>query len=516
MDSSIRQAWTPRAWLAAFIVLSATIAASADPLVRAQQRLGPVGKMIGWRSYSVAPCHFAWIDAAQGGEGGYRVLLDGAPSPTFRGVVKTSLRFAPGGDHLAYVAFDGAGWRVVLDQQPGPPFREVLEDSLSFSPDGRRLAYAARRDGRDDAWVIVADGTPGAVFDGVQKSPPIFSPDGRRLAYTAHRGGKRIVVVDGVEFPHEHVTLPTFSPDSHRVAFGAVDPAGKWHVCVDGQLSPPYEAAGGDNRLFSPDSKRLAYMIKEAGQCFAVVDGEPGPPFEAISPDTMRFSPDSRHFAYGTIKAGPDSGALVLDGRPIRALDGVIGGTVRFSPDSRRVSFVAGKLHNGGAAVVVDGRVGPTYELIGDGDDSNLFSPDSRHHVYVAKQNGTWCVVLDGVPQREYDQVGMGSLRFSPDSKRLGYVAMRGRGVKRLAVVDGQEGPEYDRIPAGPFFSPDSRHVVYAAMRDQSCFVVIDGDPGPAYRALLTNPAFHADGGVEFIVIVEDAVQRVTVRPEGQ
>jgi len=53
-------------------------------------------------------------------------------------------------------------------------------------------------------------------------------------------------------------------------------------------------------------------------------------------------------------------------------------------------------------------------------------------------------VVVDGKEGKEYDGIVAGSLKFSPDSKHLAYVAVRGE--KRFVVVDGKEGKEYDGI----------------------------------------------------------------------
>ncbi len=54
----------------------------------------------------------------------------------------------------------------------------------------------------------------------------------------------------------------------------------------------------------------------------------------------------------------------------------------------------------------------------------------------------TWFVVVDGKEAKRYD--GIGTLIFSPDSKRMAYVA--GAGNKYFVVVDGKEGKQYDSI----------------------------------------------------------------------
>jgi hypothetical protein len=58
------------------------------------------------------------------------------------------------------------------------------------------------------------------------------------------------------------------------------------------------------------------------------------------------------------------------------------------------------------------------------------------------------------------------------------------RGDKWLAVVDGQEGPEYEGISV-PIFSPNSQRVAYAAKRDNKPLVVVDGQEGPEYDGIV-------------------------------
>lgn len=77
---------------------------------------------------------------------------------------------------------------------------------------------------------------------------------------------------------------------------------------------------------------------------------------------------------------------------------------------------------------------------------------------YVVKRDGKELAVVNGVEGKEYDKVAeKNEMYFSPDGKRLAYVAKRGE--KKLAVVDGVEGKEYDYIYDlfNPVFSPDSQ-----------------------------------------------------------
>jgi hypothetical protein len=53
--------------------------------------------------------------------------------------------------------------------------------------------------------------------------------------------------------------------------------------------------------------------------------------------------------------------------------------------------------------------------------------------------------VVDGKEEKPYD--GIDTLLFSPDSRRVAYMAAVG--AKQFVVVDGNEGKPYDGFPKG-------------------------------------------------------------------
>lgn len=80
-------------------------------------------------------------------------------------------------------------------------------------------------------------------------------------------------------------------------------------------------------------------------------------------------------------------------------------------------------------------------------------------------------------------------------------------------VIDGQAGPEYDGIGT-PVFSPDSKRVAYLAVKDKKCLVVIDGQAGPEYGMIVKGgPTFQADGTLEYLAIKSSGLYRVKHRP---
>ena len=150
---------------------------------------------------------------------------------------------------------------------------------------------------------------------------------------------------------------------------------------------------------------------------------------------------------------------------------------------------------DGGQCAVVDGRPGPLYDAIGP----MLCTPDGAHRAYSAQRGGRWTVVLDGREGPWYDGIGPvfsppplslarlepptvtyeGAFVLSPDGRRVAFEIRRGQ--RSVAVVAGEEGPEFGRI--GPIeFSPGGQHVAYAGIApDGTETLVVDGRAGPRY-----------------------------------
>ena len=99
----------------------------------------------------------------------------------------------------------------------------------------------------------------------------------------------------------------------------------------------------------------------------------------------------------------------------------------------------------------------------------------------MAYTDEKWFVILDGQEQGQYESH---SFVFSPDSKRVAYVALVPErrwgfikvGESHMIVVDGQEGSQYDDIVAPResggiiFDSPNQLH--YMAQRGNAFYLV--------------------------------------------
>jgi hypothetical protein len=87
--------------------------------------------------------------------------------------------------------------------------------------------------------------------------------------------------------------------------------------------------------------------------------------------------------------------------------------------------------------------------------------------------------------------------RFSPDGRHLAYAA-RENG-QYFVVVDEKEGEHFSRIDNGLQFSPDSARLGYVARieKGKQC-VVVDGKPGPVLNAVFPASFTFSDSSRHF------------------
>jgi hypothetical protein len=137
--------------------------------------------------------------------------------------------------------------------------------------------------------------------------------------------------------------------------------------------------------------------------------------------------------------------------------------------------------------VVSDGQPGTDYDQVGE----PAFSPDGRHVAYAAQKGQKWCVVSDGQPGPDYDNVEQLPVLFGPDG-RLAYV-VAGE-YKRFVVVQGVAGPDYAEIEwLG--FSADGKHLTYTARRKKfgDYCIVMDGVEAADHYDSVPRLAFSPD-----------------------
>jgi hypothetical protein len=234
----------------------------------------------------------------------------------------------------------------------------------------------------------------------------------------------------------------------------------------------------GSEGLASSDLQKVAWVLRRSAArdtYYVVVNGE------AIAPPADEFlepvlSPDGQHI----LRAGRrgKSWSVWLDGEPLGdAFDEIRG--IGFTPNGR--ALFAGRRK--GAWTWFVGREEQPFPS----PEIGAIAVSGTHLAYGAKTPDGWRVVLDGEPSGSaFDAIVQ--ILFSPDGSRLACLGLR-QG-QMVAVIDGKEEPARPGI-LGLRFSPDSKRVAYVAIETSGegalGRLVVDGRVGQPFPALVQS-----------------------------
>lgn len=182
--------------------------------------------------------------------------------------------------HIAYVVKEkGEGGNfVVIDNEEERNYEDVR--NLIFSPDSKRLAYIAGDGGKE----FVVDIIVGATEEEEKRKTYnhikslFFSPDSQHLVYIATEGGEEFVVKDEEEGgKHKEIIDIACSSIKERdlkITYTAKGKEGKKRIVINGTEGEQHDDVR--NPVYSPDSKYLAYIVKDKKDEFVVVNSEIG------------------------------------------------------------------------------------------------------------------------------------------------------------------------------------------------------------------------------------------------
>jgi roadblock/LC7 domain-containing protein len=505
-------------------------------------------------------------------EGAFRVVVDGKEGPPSSGISMDSFQFSADGKRFAYkvnpLQGDGAqemyqgvpATRAVIDHEAGPAFSSV--DGLRFSPGGKHVAYVGGLRGN---YAVVVDGKTVGTCGKVRDLS--FSGDGEHWAYTceaklesrAEANGPAIrVFVDGKPEAKAYSDIHSFQWSAQGAHYGyigmtppssgAAGPGSE--AVIDGKaVSAGVKGIAGSalaNLVLSADGLRHAYKALRFRQAnpgeFAVVDGVAGQEFRGIL--QLGFTPDSKHSYVlgGTASggAGPQSAYLIFDGEEFE-------GPFRLHPFLHAFSdkrYVYAKKIGGEWTAVLEGGAAPVVSGIKlSGNDpmqmgfvdvrTLVASPDGS--VLLAPREGG-AAMVKGKAVAGIKLSRFGSDRsypsqfywFSPDSKHVAYAAesQNPSGGRTFAMyVDEIEVSPSCRCDA-PRFSPDSRHIAYVetkqidhAGKPTASTVYLDGKAVADVEYVLGSgvegPAFLADGSLRFFAVQQGELKMFTIGAQG-
>jgi Tol biopolymer transport system component len=364
------------------------------------------------------------------------VVSNGKIGDTYDDV--SDLRISADGGTVAYLAFQDRKGFVVVNGRKGELFPSVR--SLSLSPDGSTVKYVARSEGNTCRMILGE--RKGEEFDEIEESGGIFSPDGKTVAYRATRGKKYFVVVGerkGAEF--DYVGRPALNRDGSRVAYEAkVGPPEKRksRVIVDGE-TPKGDFDFVLGPTFTPDGKVL-YAANKGGV------------FTEKSIDGLTMSPPLG----GTwiIGVGEEQREAVRDAQQLR-------GSMIVTPDGKTLAYIARIADQ--ECVVLGDRPGPFFVSIG----RIGFSPGGKAIVYVAELAGNadksrnFRLVIDGNLASEVFRY-IENFAMSPDGNA---VALKTHAKAGIQVVLGSHRSEIFDIVYDMNFSPDGRKLGFCARK---------------------------------------------------
>jgi hypothetical protein len=261
-----------------------------------------------------------------------------------------------------------------------------------------------------------------------------------------------MTVLDGKEPTQafEKVSDSLFSPDGTRLAFFGKR-QGKWNMTLSGEaVGAPFDDL--EEAMFSPDGQRLAFVGRRGSKYVVVVDAKEGPLFDVVG--GLGFSQDGRRVGYASsdVKSG-------------------------FGGDKGR------------GQVVIDGEPGPQFE----GEKSSSVMQKGSSFVLSLPMGATTLAhgYFHDLAHRLH---GVSAPVFSADGAHVAYVAHRGK-EDEVVMVDGQPGPKFEAITAGPRYCRSGQRLAYAARRDKDDeVVVVDEKPGAKYRAIVAGPQFCNEG----------------------
>jgi Tol biopolymer transport system component len=414
-------------------------------------------------------------------------------------------RWSPDGRYLAFASTAEPGSPVYLVPPHGGTPRKLfdtfiptLDDVVSWSmgdrpwaPDSQTLLVSRRgaiyRIGRDNQDMEQLSVPPPGSGDFTAS----YSFDGERIVFTRIGGGDRIVMTmpaagGDPELIQANAWDPAFRPDGRHLLFltdRGGDEDNLWELDLEtgGLRQLTTETRHWVMSFSVSATNRIAYEVFWHDTFLFEVDVITGERHQLTSHTGhnygARWSPEGGAIAYGSTRTGNSQIFLHhLDGRPETQLTDAPATFQDWSPDGRQLIFISQRQDDSGRLFVANSDGGGERLLVDQPvSGSGRWSPDDKRIAYLARADGfesLWTVAPDGsgarpvIPGRAEFQ-GVQAFDWYRDSRHGIY--KRGRGAKSAMIAVDLETGEEQLLFTGPFIemdvAPDGSAVAFLSGR---------------------------------------------------
>jgi hypothetical protein len=352
---------------------------------------------------------------------------------------------------VSEVFLDGKNYgKFSLSPQPSVSFSEDEEHwgLAGFTSDGKLKVIIDGEEvikGDED---FVKDVKPGEIKF-------ILSPDGKRYALKIGNIEKSYLIVDGQKvLEADDIGNVVFSQDSQKIAYDYRKNLEKFLVFYNKETK--IDCVIPINSLLITKDNKLVYIcVKDKQKHYLIFKDKKFGPYDRISNPSLltkesedlllypfKLSDDHSRIAFKAKKGRKE--ILVIDGKEKLSLDKKSILFFIFHPNKKDILYAYRDLKSNKVVLFENNKIKMRADYI----SSPIFSKDIKKITYyITKGKSSYIFLNHKVYSKPYSSIL--DYKFSPDSKHLVFVAIKGKKV--CLVIDKKESCKYNAVE---FFDP--------------------------------------------------------------